>query len=460
LGDLAITPATVMAGEPATYSISLTNVGISPCTLTLVFRYKTSVGATGSDQAEVTLGPGETKPVMLAVIRSEPGVYFVSVDGRLGQYTVAPLKALEPFARQTGIEVVAVDAATVNPKGGDQTRIVRTQDGVFTAYIVEGGGEFRHEWRLARRQPGGTWEVIAQGDAGTFPVSLLASPDGTLHVIGWSHGIGMIWSGRPRDETLTMRAPIIPGAVQGDYPYPSAGIDASGNLCVLTRRDDPAATGQLPAPELRCSYYPASRSQWVTHTYYPAYAYTYSYVFPGPDGHVAVVSTRDCGRALLGIAQPPGTPPWIFNAFMYWSAAMMSSDPFRILSFAKELPTARFVDPWLKIHEAYLDTKERMHIVYSRFGETTAGRSQYRHRIVSSSGVTLFDEELPQEAGQQCRVFQDRQERFYLLGQTGLLYPMDSEGQRLGAPMQLDLGGTRCRSSASRFRGAERRWLT
>ena len=101
-------------------------------------------------------------------------------------------------------------AATVNRKGGNQIRIVRTQDGVFTAYIVEGGGEFSHEWRLTRRRPDGMWAVIAQGDAGAFPVSLLASPDGTLHIIGWSYGSGMIWSGQPKDGALTMRATTIP----------------------------------------------------------------------------------------------------------------------------------------------------------------------------------------------------------------------------------------------------------
>jgi hypothetical protein len=444
VGDLTITPTAVMAGEAATYSIPVSNVGATAGTYTLVFRYKTSTGAAGSDEAEVTLESGQTKTVMLTVIRSEPGTYFVAVDGKLGQYTVTSPRALEPFAHQTGIEVVAMDAAAVSPKGGNQTRIVRTLDGVFTTYIVEGDGEFRHEWRLARRQPGGTWEVIAQGDAGTFPVSLLASPDRTLHVIGWAHGVGMIWSGRPKDGALTMRAATIPGAVQGDYPYPSAGIDATGNLCVLTSREtlpDPSAKGRYIASQLRCACFLPSQSLWVTQIYDVDYRYTYSYVFPGPDGHVAVVSTRDCPRELLGIVQPEGRPPWVFNAFMYWGAAMLSSDPIHVLSFAEELPTVQYVDPWLAIREAYLDTKGRMHIIYSRSGATSDGRNQYRHRIVSSSGITLFDEELPEEAGQQCRVFQDRQERFYLLGQSGLLYPMDPEGQRLGAPMQLDLGG-------------------
>ena len=181
LGDLIIAPTTVMAGEGVTYSIQVSNVGATAGTYTLVFRYKTSTGTVGSDTAEVALEPGQTKTVMLRVTKSKPGTYFIAVDGKLGQYTVTSPRALEPFARQTGIGVVTRAAATVNRKGGNQTRIVRTQDGVFTAYIVEGDGEFHHEWRLARRQPDGTWEVIAQGDAGTFPVSLEHATDANQH---------------------------------------------------------------------------------------------------------------------------------------------------------------------------------------------------------------------------------------------------------------------------------------
>ncbi|MFH1105689.1 MAG: hypothetical protein V1731_00565, partial [Candidatus Aenigmatarchaeota archaeon] len=80
---------------------------------------------------------------------------------------IPPKSPTEPFARQTHVEVVTNNAAVFNPKGGQQTRIVRTQDGVFTAYIVEHNGDFDHEWQLSKRQSDGTWVVIAQGDAGT-----------------------------------------------------------------------------------------------------------------------------------------------------------------------------------------------------------------------------------------------------------------------------------------------------
>ncbi len=252
-----------------------------------------------------------------------------------------------------------------------------------------------------------------------------------------------MWSGKPKNGTLVMTSTRIPNVAEGDYPYPSAGIDASGNIGVLTIRvptPDPLIKGKM-THGLRWACYIPSQSQWVTQSSTVDYGYTYSYVFPRPEGQMLAVSTRDNRRDELGIIQPPGAAPWIFNAFMYWGTNDVSSETIKVLSFAEELPTTQYPDPWLKIHEAYLDTKDRMHIIYSRAGATTGGREQVRHRIVSTSGTTLFDEELPKESGKYCRIFQDSQERFYLLDSLGLLYPMDQEGQSLGDPMKLDLEG-------------------
>jgi hypothetical protein len=433
-----------MLGDQVTYSIPVSNTGGTEGSYTVVFNYKSSGGALGSDNVEVTLKPGETRMVTLTTTKNEADTYFVSTNVKVGQYTVTQRLATKPFARQTKIEVVTNNAATFNPKGGNQTRIVHTQDGVFTAYIVEHNGDYDHEWRLAKRQSDGTWAVIAQGDAGAFPVNLLASPDGTLNVVGWSNGIGMMWSGKPKDGKLVMTSAIIPKAVQGDLPYPAAGIDANGNLCVISvnpNRTGSLNLGKSTDAELRWAFYIPSQSRWVTQIYEVDYRYCYAYVFPGPNGQLSLVSTRDCSRELLGIAQPPGTNPWIFNAFRYWRTNDVSSETIQVLSFAEELPTDQYPNPFLTILDAYLDTKDRMHIIYQKSGATTGGGSQTRHRIVSASGTTLFDEKLPNEAGQFCRIFQDSQERFYLLGSLGLLYPMDQEGRSIGDPMKLDLEG-------------------
>jgi hypothetical protein len=445
LGDLTITPTAVMVGEQVTISIQVSNAGGAEGSYTVVFQHKQtqSGGSIWSDKVEVNLKPGETKTATLTTTAKESGTYHVSANDKFGQYTVTPLTTI-PFARQTKIEVVTNNAATFNPKGGNQTRIVRTQDGVFAVYIIEGSSDYDHKWRLVKRQSDGTWEVIAQGDAGMFPANLLASPDGTLHVIGWSNGIGTMWSGKPKDGKLVMTSTIILNAVQGDLPYPAAGIDANGNLCVISvnpNKTDPLNLGKSTEAELRWAFYIPSQSQWVTQTYEVDYRYTYSYVFPGPNGQLSLVATRDCSRELLGIAQPPGAAPWIFNAFRYWRTNDVSSETFQVLSFAEEIPTDQYPDPFLTIQDAYLDTKDRMHIIYQKSGATTGGGSRIRHRIVSASGTTLLDENLPIEAGQYCRIFQDKQERFYLLSSLALLYPLDQEGQSLGNPMKLDLEG-------------------
>ena len=300
----------------------MSNIGGTEGSYTVVFQHKQtqSGGSIWSDKVEVNLKPDETKTATLITTAKESGTYHVSVNDKFGQYTVTPLP-IKPFARQTKIEVVTNNAAVFNPKGGNQTRIVRTRDGVFAVYIIEGSSDDDHKWRLAKRQSNGSWVVIAQGDAGMFPANLLASPEGTLYVIGWSKGIGMMWSGKPNNGTLVMTSTIIPDVAQGDYPYPSAGIDANGNIRVLASgipTPDPLIKGKMTPHELRWACYIPSQSRWVTGACQVDYGYTYSYVFSCPEGRMLAVSTRDNGRDELGITQPPGAAPWVFNAFMYW----------------------------------------------------------------------------------------------------------------------------------------------
>jgi hypothetical protein len=324
-----------------------------------------------------------------------------------------------------------------NNWGGHQTRIVRTHDGVFTAYTIEGSGEFNRTWELTRRQADGAWITVARGDAGMNPVNLLASPDGTLHVIGWPNGRATLYSGKPEKGSLVMTPTRLPDLYEGNYPYSSAGIDSDGNICVLS-----SVGGQTPGGEFRWAYYSAPKSQWITRVSRLDFKYCYTYVFPGPAGQLSLVSTRDVRWSALGYAQPAGSFDYVFNAIRYCRTNDVFLETIKELTFAEEAPTDLYPNPWLNAQtDAYLDTKDRMHILYTRRGATTGGKDQYRHRIVSSSGAVLFDEELPRDAGGLSRIFQDKSERFYLLSQTGFLFPMDGEGQRLGEPIRLDLQG-------------------
>ena len=346
----------------------------------------------------------------------------------------------EVLIHQTDIEIVSDNTATGdggNIWGGHQTRIVHTLDGVFTAYTVEGDGYFSREWRLSQRQSDNSWKVIAQGVSGREPVNLLASPDGTLHVIGWPKGIGTIWSGKPQNGSISMSDEIIPNMPQGDWPYSSAGIDASGNLCVLASNGGEQAGG-----EFYWSCYLTATQHWVSHTSSLDYRYCYTYVFPSPGGELSLVSTRDVRWSALGYQQPAGAFDYAFNAFGYWRTNNILADSIEQINYAEETPTELFPNAFLNAQmDAYLDTQGHMHILYWQMGETTNGASKSMHRIVSDTGEVLFDEEIPEEAGYFSRIFQDKQEQFYLLGSSGVLYPMDQNGEKVKAPIQLNLEG-------------------
>lgn len=321
-----------------------------------------------------------------------------------------------------------------NSWGGHQSRIVRTQDGVFSAYIVEGNGEFDREWRLVWRQEDGTWPVIAQGHA-DGPVHLLASPDGTLHVIGWPNETGTMWSGKPNGNKVNMTKEVIPGVAHSYWHYSSAGIDAQGNLCILSTQ------GASPGIFQWACFLP-EENRWVSQNTTTDYGFRYTYVFPNPEGGLSLVSTRDVLWEVLGYKQPPDVSDYVFNAIGYWKTDDIKNDPLRRTFFIEEKPTDQFPFVFLNAQkDAYLDTVGNMHILYVREGESTYGARVSRHAIISPGGEILNDVKLPDELGDYFRIFQDKQGVFYILGSSGLLYPAGDDGVTLGTPMEIDLQG-------------------
>ena len=198
-----------------------------------------------------------------------------------------------PAPISSSLEIVTDKAATGdggNSWGGHQSRIVRTQDGVFTAYTVEGSGSIDKKWRLAWRQEDGSWQIVAQGDAGREPVKLLASPDGTLHVIGWPNETGTMWSGKPNGNQVIMTKEVIPGVAHSDWPYSSAGIDAQGNLCILSTQ------GASPGIFQWACFQPGE-NRWVSRNTITDYGFRYTYVFPNPEGGLSLFRhVMYCGK--------------------------------------------------------------------------------------------------------------------------------------------------------------------
>jgi hypothetical protein len=358
-------------------------------------------------------------------------VWALTETGAIGQ---------APTPTSSSLEIVTDKAATGdggNSWGGHQTRIVRTLDGVFTAYTVDGSGDLDKKWMLAWRQEDGTWPVVAQGDAGREPVNLLASPDGTLHVIGWPNGIGTIWSGKLKGNQVIMTRDTIPGVAQGNWPYNSAGINENGDLCVLS-----SVGGESPGGAFLWSCFLQSQGRWIPQTSQLDYRYCYTYVFPLPHGQLSLVSTRDVRWGALGYNKPPGEFDYVFNALGYWRTDDISKDPLKQVYFQEEKPTTQIQKVILNAQEdAYLDFAGIMHILYRIQGASTQGISMSRHVALSPSGDILNDIKLPSDLGDFARIFQDKKGRFYILGSSGLLYPAGNDGMTLGTPTKIDLMG-------------------
>lgn len=114
LGDLTITPAAIIQGEDVTCSIPVSNIGGTEGSYTVVFKYKSSTGSSGSDNVVVTLQPGKTRAVEFTTARSESGTYFVSVNDKRSQYTVTQAAAPSPIPIR-GVLATSASAITSPP---------------------------------------------------------------------------------------------------------------------------------------------------------------------------------------------------------------------------------------------------------------------------------------------------------------------------------------------------------
>ncbi|MBM3125216.1 MAG: hypothetical protein FJZ87_09095 [Chloroflexi bacterium] len=341
---------------------------------------------------------------------------------------------------QSPVEVVSDETSSGgdggNNWGGHQTRIVHTRDGIFTAYTVETGDINRREWRLTMRQADGTWNVIGRGEAGRDPVNLLAGSDGTLYIVGWPQASATLWSGRPQVGIIQMTASAIPDQAHRTKPYGAAGIDARGNLCVVSSEG-----GQGPGGRFYISCYQPSRGKWVTRIDELDYRYCYTYVFPGARRELSLVSTRDVIWSALGYSQPSGPFGYVFNAFGLWHTRDVSRSALERLAQLEEKPSEEFRNVNLFARDAYIDTRGNMHVIYTVQGQSTLGETIARKATLAPDGSMIADLPLPSEAGFYARIFQDWRGRFFLLGSAGWIYPMDREGIHFGAPVRLELEG-------------------
>ncbi|MBN1351869.1 T9SS type A sorting domain-containing protein [candidate division KSB1 bacterium] len=336
------------------------------------------------------------------------------------------------------IEVVCDSTAVGdggNVWGGHQCRIVRTCYGVFTAFTTEGKGYFEREWHVSQRTADG-WHEIAHDVAGREPVNLLAAPDGTLHVIGWPGGKSTMWTISPDSAGWNIQEQLVSGQSKGYWPYNSAGIDLTGNICILSSEG-----GEQPGGAFRWSYFQAAQQKWTYRNSGLDFRYCYTYVFPNPPAGLSLVSTRDVRWAALGYQKPANASDYVFNAFRYWHADSTLA-PLATKSFVEESPTTKFPNVVCNAQkDAYIDTKGNVHVLYMKIGASTNGLVQHRHVVFAAAGDTLFDEICPANAGWYQCIFQDAKANFFLLGDTGMLFLLDQNGFAPVDSVLLDFQG-------------------
>ena len=325
-----------------------------------------------------------------------------------------------------------------NAWGGHQTRLLRTSQGLFTAYTVPGTDSFHREWRLVQRRDD-AWQIIAQGPSGRDPVNLLQGPDEGIYLIAWPEGLPRIWTWTHSGGELALTEEAVPGKwKRTNWPYPSAGISSRGDLCLL------ASYGSKPG-QFQWACRSADKGRWTFHVTRIDYRYCYTYVMPGADGSLSLVSTRDVKWETLGYLKPEGAFGYAFNAIGLWHTPRLIDEPLQSLLVREEPPSKGFLDVLCSGQvDAYMDTEGRTHILYWLGGASAQGRSENRHAIVVDGCVTR-DVRLPGTMWQYYRVVQDTTGRFYLIRATErnlVVYPATSDdGPQLGTPTWLYLPG-------------------
>jgi hypothetical protein len=326
----------------------------------------------------------------------------------------------------------ARNTARGNDWGGHQPRLTRTANGLFVVYPVTGG------FSIARQQTNGSWTVVATATADDMPPSLVAQPDGTLHIFSIISGVGTLWSGLPSGNTLTLTPETIPNfPTSSDNFYAAMGIDASGNLAVVGPYETTAPSGYNWA-------YRTAAGTWTHgHAVIP-YRCCYSYVFP-VGGNIAIVDTTDVEWADHGYSVPAGHwSDYVFNE-LHYNLINVGTGAITVLYNYTEEPTVGFPQPYIGVADAYLDATGYMHVIYMlQDCASTAGVRTTLHLCLSAAGVVQYNTGLSLATGLfYGRIVQHGDGHFYLLvwsglnssGTTSILYDLGLDGNQTPTPV-------------------------
>ncbi len=310
-------------------------------------------------------------------------------------------------------QAFAVDGKYVpNSWGVQKNRIVRTSGGdLFTVYISAGSSDkLNREWHLMHEAPGGSWEEIKTGNAGSEPINIIRGPHDEIHLFAWPGTLGKLQHLVSNDTGKTFKSEFLPGNWKDDQEqgYSGSGINEKGDIVFFQTGDDKPGI-------FNWTYYSPQTNKWTFHKNLIDYRYTYAFFLPGNDNSLTMVAMRDVKRRELGY--PPTSSSqsfdYIFDAIKYFHIddATQKNPGLEQQTVIQVPPENQDDYDMAYLTDTYIDTAGRVHILYNNLYDGP-------HHIIIQNGQKIKDTKIPtisNQSGQKMRIVQDTQGHFYII---------------------------------------------
>jgi len=328
-----------------------------------------------------------------------------------------------------------------NSWGVQKNRFVRTSTGdFFTIYNTEGTHANR-TWHLVHKAPGGNWQEIKSGNAGSEPINILRGPNDEIHLFAWPGTKGQLQHVVSTDLGKTFKTEMLAGDwnVNDEQGYSGSGTNALGNIVFFqTGADKPGVFNWI--------YYSPETRHWTFHKNIIDYRYTYAFFMPGYQNDLTIAAVRDVRRQEVGY-QPASKSDfdYVFDNIKYFHINDVRQDTVTLdQTEVKQVePQNRDDYDLTYLTDAYIDTAGRTHILYNNLYDGP-------HHAIIQSGKVVTDVKIPNisnGAGQKMRIIQDSLGHFYIItiDDNGSLIvdtanADDTDGTQMGTITKFDVG--------------------
>ncbi len=329
-----------------------------------------------------------------------------------------------------------------NSWGVQKNRFIRTSTGdFFTVYNTEGSDSSNRTWHLLHKAPGGSWQEIKSGNAGTEPINILRGANDEIHLFAWPGTEGRLQHLVSTDLGRTFKSEFLPGGWSTDHEqgYSGDGTNANGAIVFFQTGAD------IPGVFNWIYYNPATR-KWTFHKNTIDYRYTYAFFMPGPQNDLTIVAMRDVKRQELGYQMASKSDfDYVFDEVKYFHISDATQpDPTLTQTLVKQVaPQNRDDYDLTYLTDSYIDTAGRTHILYNNMYDGP-------HHAIVEDGKVVKDVKIPNisnNAGQKMRITQDSLGHFYIItvDDDGSLIvdtasADDTDGTHMGTVTRLNVG--------------------